>query len=117
MNFVCAIRPTVAICSARIAAPPLGIITCWSQPRSAMVFPRSAISARRRRRSSKADWLTPAPAPAKPAPPLLRRLRQAYGSLEEHISASLIYVPLVSRRLDGGDEGAEVPALPAPERE
>ena len=34
MNFVCAIRPTVASCSARIDAPAGGIITCWSQPRS-----------------------------------------------------------------------------------
>src|SRR3954453_13727984 len=58
MNFVCAMRPTVAICSARIDAPFLGIITCWSQPRSAAVFTRSEISARRSRRSSNFAWLT-----------------------------------------------------------
>ena len=28
VNFVCAMRPTVAICSARIVAPSGGIITC-----------------------------------------------------------------------------------------
>ena len=52
MNFVCAMRPIVPSCSARIAAPRGGIITCWSQPSSAPVLFRSAISARRPRRSS-----------------------------------------------------------------
>src|SRR5579884_278551 len=58
MNLVWAIRPTVASCSARIGAPFGGIITCWSQLRSASVLTRSAISARRRRSSSKRSWLT-----------------------------------------------------------
>ena len=42
VNFSCAIRPSVASCSARSGAPRGGIITCWSQPRSAIVLPRSA---------------------------------------------------------------------------
>jgi len=60
VNFWWAIRPTVAICSARIGAPRGGIITCWSQPRRDAAFTRSAISASRVLSSSNFAWLTAA---------------------------------------------------------
>src|SRR4051812_44948892 len=50
-------RPIVAICSARICAPRGGIITCWSQPSSDAVLPRSATSANRVLSSSNFAWL------------------------------------------------------------
>ena len=58
VNFSCAIRPTVASCSARIAAPRRGIITCWSHASSDIVLPRSLISCSRLCSSSNDARLT-----------------------------------------------------------
>ena len=58
VNFSCAIRPTVASCSARSGPPPRGIITCWSQASSDIVLPRSLTSCSRRCSSSNDARLT-----------------------------------------------------------
>ena len=50
----CEIRLRVASCSARTPAPPGGILTCWSQPRSDDVRSRSSISLTRSFSSAKA---------------------------------------------------------------
>ena len=59
VNFSCVMRPSVASCSARTAAPRGGIIACWSHARIAAARPRSVISASRARSSSKAAVTTP----------------------------------------------------------
>src|SRR5215216_2793524 len=58
VNFSCAIRPTVASCSARAGAPRGGIIVCWSHASTAPALPRSAISCSRVTSSSKRESLT-----------------------------------------------------------
>src|SRR4026208_123880 len=47
VNFSCAIRPTVAIASARAGWPPAGMVTFWSHASTPTVLASSVISARR----------------------------------------------------------------------
>ena len=48
---------------------------------------------------------------------LLHLLGYDHGDAMERRERELLAAPEHRRRLDGGDHGAEVPALPAPERE